>query len=175
MPTSRSPWRAPAVGDAQLSQRRADAGVTLIEVLVVLALIAVGAGVVGYALPGGPSTRDLEQEADLLAARINLAAEKSLVSGAAHRLAWTREAYRFEVWGPEGWRAAPEPPLSTPHALETGMQLTGAESARNGEMHILPSLIPRGGAIEAVTLRDGALAREVRFDGATARAGSDGT
>ena len=75
-------------------KRADDSGVTLIEILVVLALIGIGAGIVSYALPSGANARTLEQEATLLAARLTNVADRSLVAGETYRVIWQSEAYR---------------------------------------------------------------------------------
>mgnify|MGYP000397973550 FL=1 len=73
-------------------KRADDSGVTLIEILVVLALIGIGAGIVSYALPSGANARTLEQEATLLAARLTNVADRSLVAGETYRVIWQSEA-----------------------------------------------------------------------------------
>ncbi|MCM0607610.1 MAG: prepilin-type N-terminal cleavage/methylation domain-containing protein [Ideonella sp. WA131b] len=60
---------------------RRSAGFTLLELLIVMAVVAVGLGLVALALPDGERAR-LEEEAERLAALIETARAESRVSGA---------------------------------------------------------------------------------------------
>jgi general secretion pathway protein H len=62
-------------------QARCRAGFTLLELLIVMAVVAVGLGLVVLALPDGEQAR-LEEEAERLAALIETARAESRVSGA---------------------------------------------------------------------------------------------
>ncbi len=73
MPTS-------APGNSRAAARRS-AGFTLVELLIVMAIVAVGLGLVALALPDGEQAR-LDEEAERLAALIETARAESRVSGA---------------------------------------------------------------------------------------------
>jgi general secretion pathway protein H len=150
-------------------QRRKDSGVTLIEVLVVLALIGVSAGIVTYALPSGGQTRTLDQEATLLAARLNLAAERSLIGGDHYRLDWTAAGYTFATWREGAWDEARSAPLDQEHRFARGAVLSGAGGAQQGTLRITPDMLPASDGARSLRLEVGALRQVVLFDGATAR------
>ncbi len=63
------------------SRPRATRGFTLVELLIVIAIVAVGIGLVALALPDGERAR-LDEEAERLAALIETARAESRVSGA---------------------------------------------------------------------------------------------
>lgn len=74
-----SPNRRRGAGAASLSRRLA-AGFTLIELLIVIAIVAIGAGVMSLALRDGNAAR-LEQEGERLSALLEMARTESRVSG----------------------------------------------------------------------------------------------
>jgi len=148
--------------------RTGDAGVTLIEILVVLVLIGVSAGIVSYALPSGTSARTLDQEAALLAARLNLAAERSLMKGRHYTLDWQAEGYAFQEWQDGAWRAATGAPLSERHTLARGAILTDGDGVRRGAVQIAPDLLPGDDGVVQLWLVAGSVRRMVSFDGAAA-------
>lgn len=149
--------------------RSGDSGVTLIEMLVVLSLIAVGAGVVTLALPGAGQGRSVTQEANLLAARINLAAERSLIEGRHFRLDWTSEGYGFDEWSEGAWQDARTAPLSEDHSLDGEATLSDATGARRGSLRVTPDLLPPEDGVLHLTLSAGAARQAVVFDGIMAR------
>ena len=149
--------------------RTADSGVTLIEVLIVLTLIGVSAGIVSYALPSDAPERSLEQEAALLAARINLAAERSLTGGHPLSLDWQTDGYSFREWRAGVWDAAQNAPLDLKHTLASGAILTDADGMSAGAVQITPDLLPSSAGIILLSLEAQGLRRTVAFDGAAAR------
>lgn len=148
--------------------RRADAGVTLIEILVVLTLIGVSAGVVSYALPSASPARTLDQEAALLAARLNLASERSLMKGRHYVLDWQGGGYAFQEWQDGAWRSATGAPLSERHDLARGVVLSDRDGARRGVVQISPDLLPGEEGVSHLRLEADAVRRMVFFDGAAA-------
>lgn len=173
MPTSDWPaqWRRMGnhMSSLQLRHRRRDSGVTLVEILVVLALIGVSAGVVTYALPSGAPERTVEQEADLLAARVNIAAERSLIQGRHHTVVWDTQSYQFKQWEDGEWQVAKDAPLSEQHMLDGEVLLSNADGAQRGVLHIGPALLPSGGEVQVLRLTVESVMREISFDGASAR------
>ena len=150
------------------NRRRADAGVTLIEILVVLALIGVSAGVVMYALPSASQARNLNQEAALLTARLNLASERSLINGTFYRLNWVAQGYSFDEWSDGAWRNAGTAPLSEAHSLGAGMTLTDEGTGPKGGVEISPDLMPSGAAVVRLRISADTRERFITFDGASA-------
>ena len=96
---------------------------TLVEMLVVLAVVGVSAGVVVLGLGSLRRGDGAQAEANRLADRLKLAADEVLVSGRPTAIAWTPGAYRFEGAG------APSDALAEPHRLSAGVRLTGPDGA----------------------------------------------
>ncbi|MCX7560529.1 prepilin-type N-terminal cleavage/methylation domain-containing protein [Sulfitobacter sp. F26204] len=158
-----------AIGKPPMGKERiTDSGVTLIEVLVVLALIGVSAGIVTYALPSGAGTRTLDQEAALLASRLNIAAERSLVGGHQYRLDWTAAGYNFAQWRDSAWHKASTAPLNQDHTLTGSTLLTDRDGRRQGDLRITPDLLPAPQGGSRLQLEAGMFRRVVLFDGAAA-------
>lgn len=99
-----------------MTPRAAERGFTLVEMLVVLAIIGIAAGATVLGL--GVATRGVstEAEAQRLAARIRLAADDAMVTGRAVTLSWDRSGYAFAG-------AAADEPAFAPHALPQGVRL----------------------------------------------------
>ena len=144
--------------------RARDSGVTLIETLVVLVIIGVGAGIVTLALPGNTPPRAIAQEAELLESRLNLAAERSLISARHLRLAWGADGYRLEVWDGEDWVAE-----SKGHQMDGGLTLSDASGILSGVLRINPDGVPDSGAAAVLRVGDGTGVRSLRFDGVRAQ------
>lgn len=156
-----------------IDQRSGESGMTMIEVLVVLSLIAFSAGVVTLALPSTASVRSLNQEADLFAARINLAAEQSLIERRQLRMIWSAEGYGFEEWAEDGWQDVEVGALSQNHRFDRGIALTQGFGTSRGSVTVTPDLFPPEGGLQEWLLRAGALVRVVTFDGFLARLDTD--
>lgn len=149
--------------------RDPETGVTLIEVLVVLTLIAVAAGVVTLSLPNRASDRSVGQEAALLVSRLNLVAERSVVEGQTFRLTWGAQDYGFSVWVDGDWQASQNPALPAEHELQAGALRT-VQSVT--DVVITPDLLPpQSGALEW-RMVGGASETALRFDGFRAEMGS---
>ncbi|QUJ76783.1 prepilin-type N-terminal cleavage/methylation domain-containing protein [Sulfitobacter albidus] len=148
--------------------RRGDSGVTLIETLVVLVLVAVAAGIVTLSLPGTAPPRAVAQEADLLGKRLNLAAERSLTTGQTLRMAWGDGSYGFSVWDGAAWTPATAQSLAGPHRIESGLILDDPDGARSGEIRITADLMPDAEGPRVLRIGNGALRHAVTFDGARA-------
>lgn len=151
-------------------ERCVESGVTLIEMLIVLVLISVAAGIVTFALPGQAPPHAVSQEADLLSARLNLAAERSLTGGQHVRMSWQEDGYQFQIWNGERWFASKVPMFAKPHQLENGITLRDLADRRSGEIRITSDLMPMDAADQLVLqLVSGSSRRDVLFDGARAR------
>ena len=148
--------------------RARDAGVTLVEVLVVLVLIGVMAGAVGLSL--GPIDRGdtLRREATLLTARLNRAADEALLTGDAMAFLWNADGYRFEVRRGADWVPHPVTILAETHATP-GARPVDASGAAEGRFVVDGDLLPVTGERLTITLRtDSAAESRILFDGVNA-------
>ncbi len=100
-----------------------EAGLTLVEMLVVLAIVGVMAGAVilsaGSANGHGP-----EIEARRLAARLELAADETMVTGRPIAFLRDGKGYRFVAWQAGRWQDDAAPALE-PHKLPSGLRIEG--------------------------------------------------
>ena len=114
--------------------RNREAGLTLIEMLVVLSIISIAAGVLILRF-AGPSAADPRAEAGRLADTLSHAAETALYSGNPSALIWSAQGYRIDTFQPGlGWQ-----PVTTPETLGAGL------SMRRNDGHDGPLMIAPGG------------------------------
>ncbi len=101
-------------------------GMTLVEILVVLAIVGVMAGVVVLGVGAGDRGVGVESEANRLADRLRLAADDVLVTRRPLALAFDDQGYVF-VRGDGGAASAADAmePLRERHALPDGVRLVG--------------------------------------------------
>lgn len=151
-------------------RRDRQAGVTLVEVLVVLVLVGVMAGVIGLGIGGANRGVGIDREVQLLTARLNRAADEAVLTGVPAVFVWTGTGYRFALLQDQVWVAHPVAILGTAHDLDRGVAFQG-DAARGGQFVILSSLRPLDGAALRLPL---AADKGVVFDGLTARAFGDG-
>ena len=113
-------------------KRDGESGVTLIEMLVVLSIISVAAGVLILRF-SGPATADPRAEAGRLADTLSQAAETALYSGNPSALIWTVDSYRVDTFKPGlGWQ-----PAVDAAALAPGLSLR-RNDGRDGPLMIAP-------------------------------------
>lgn len=149
--------------------RNAQAGVTLIEVLVVLVLIGIMAGVVGLSIGSANRGDGAGREAQLLTARLNRAADEIVLTDAPVAFVWTERDYRFLALQDGTWVAHPIAVLGTAHEIEGDLRFLG-EAADGGRFVVLASLLPAEGRPLMLSLgANEAQAQSVVFDGASAR------
>ena len=150
-------------GNARPAQRGTEAGVTLVEMLVVLSVIAVAAGVVMLRFPAGTGST-VATEAGALALTLTRASDQALSTGRARSLEWSADGYHVLAWVPgTGWTEEP------------GLQRRLAASAtlaRSDGGTKAPVLLGTDALSAPATFRlgTGAAAWRVAFDGLTARA-----
>lgn len=145
--------------------RRNERGLTLIEMLVVLAIIGAVASVSALSLGSAPG-RDGQAEAVRLKARLQLAADQALIEDRPLALALRDDGYAFLEWDAESaeWRPATLPALDEPHRLPGGMVLRGP---RGGA--VLPIGADSAGRAFSLTIEGVGRTWTVDFDGITAR------
>lgn len=153
---------------AMAKSRAGEGGVTLIEMLVVLVIIGVAAGIVTFALPSGPAPRAVSQEAELLETRLNLAVEYSLVTAKHMRMQWNNTGYGFEVWNADRWETYTDISQGGLHQLDGAIVLVDENGSRSGTLRINPDALPDGGTTKVLSMGAGTSQRSVRFDGALA-------
>ncbi len=150
-----------------------EAGLTLVEVMVALAIIAVMSSVAVLAVGGMGRGATTEAEARRLAARLRLAADETMVTSRGLALQWDRRGYGFVSWdaASRGWKPSEVGALGERHDLPSGMTLEGA--VRDGPA---PIAVDGVGPPLALELRGRTNAWRVAFDGlnvaATPAAGS---
>jgi general secretion pathway protein H len=145
---------------------RGELGLTLVEMLVVLAIIAVMAGAVAMSIGSGTG-RTAEAEARRLAARLELAGDEAMVSGSTVGFAWDRGSYRFMTLKAGKWQDDAAPALE-PHSLPAGLAIDADITG--------PIVVGADGGGSPIALRlasDKGSSWTVAFDGvqALARAG----
>ncbi len=107
---------------APISSMRRDAGMTLVETIVCLAIIAAMAGATVVSVGAADRAVDPETEARRLAARINLASDWALIESEPANLAWDERGYAFSSSRTDETHA---PPFAGRHDLGGDLTLTG--------------------------------------------------
>ncbi|WP_425992514.1 prepilin-type N-terminal cleavage/methylation domain-containing protein [Brevundimonas sp. TWP2-3-2] len=146
------------VGGHSLKRR---SGMTLVEILVVLAIVGVMAGVVTLGVGAADRGMGVETEANRLADRLRLAADDVLVTRRPLSLAFDGEGYGF-VRGDAGTTGVVDA-LAGRHALPAGVRMVGLGVAS-------PVSIDPDGAqpVAAFGLAKGDRRWRVTFDGLNA-------
>jgi general secretion pathway protein H len=142
---------------------RGEAGLTLVEILVVLAIIGVMSSIAVIGLGGIGEGASAQAEARRLAASIQLAADEALVADRPLALQWDAEGYSFVRWNPQRqeWQ---------PHDAAFGERYElPDEISLASESDELPLRIDEGSA-GALTIRAGSQSWRVDFDGLNAAA-----
>jgi general secretion pathway protein H len=142
--------------------RARETGLTLVEMLVVLAIIGVTSGAVVLAV-GRAGGGGAQAEARRLATRLALAADETMVTDRALALDWDQKSYRFLVWNGKEWAKAATPALE-PHRLAVGLTLDAAGTRP------LPIGAEAGGPPLEARIGKGKDRWRVRFDGVNAEA-----
>ncbi|MGB7409034.1 MAG: prepilin-type N-terminal cleavage/methylation domain-containing protein [Pontixanthobacter sp.] len=141
------------------------AGLTLVEMLVVLAIIAVTASVSVLALGGDRNFRGLA-EARQIEARLQLAADQTMIDGLPRAISVTARDYRFLQFdlASGGWLPIVDRTLAEPFELPGGM---GLRSEPNAALYPLGA--DGSGQPFVLHLDEGERRWSIAFDGVTAR------
>ena len=149
---------------------RGETGLTLVEVMIVLALVGVTAAAAVLGLGGADRGLRVEAEAGRLASRLRLAADEAMITEQAIALSWDARSYGFVTAGPggTGWRPSPVQALGERHVLPTGLSLSGGGAGQ-------PLLIGADGAGAPIQLAVAGRnsAWRVYFDGLNVEAAAD--
>lgn len=97
-------------------------GFTLIEILIVVVIIAVIATFATFSL-GPREARMVKEEAERIAALLQLAEEESILSAQELALAVTETGYQFEVYDGAEWQTLATDGVFRPRTLPESMQL----------------------------------------------------
>lgn len=140
-------------------------GFTLVEMLVVLAIIAIVASVSALAIGSG-NRLDGRAEAARLAARLQFAADQAMIEDRQLALSVTTGGYAFLERDGDGpaWRASTVPSLADPHALPSGLSLSAS-----GQSSVLPLGADGAGQAFSLNLASAEQTWTIEFDGVTAR------
>lgn len=143
-----------------------EAGLTLVEMLVVLSIIGIIASVAVLSIGGG-SSRNAQVEARLLQSRLQFAADRTMVTDEMFALVPAANGYRFAEWdeGTQAWRDSAKAGLAAPHQLARGVVLSASDTRA-----LLPLGAYGAGAGFVLTLAGDNRTWIVRFDGVSARA-----
>lgn len=158
--------------------RDRQAGMTLIEVLVVLAVIGVGTGAVMLGMGGADRSTAAQTEAVRLASHLSLGVDEAMISGLPLALRWDQGGYSFvqndaagATDAPDAWPPAAPQSLALHHDLAAPLILQRPDAATQD-----PVILPVSGAAPAVTFRISGRGSAwiVAFDGFTATAQPEG-
>jgi general secretion pathway protein H len=151
-------------------RRHPQAGLTLIEMLVVLVIIGIATSVIVLSVNSVGRDRRAEDEAMRLAAQLTMAVDEGLVSRAEMALFWTPSGYEVKRRGPKGWGPATTPRLIGAHVLPAAVALRRMDGSRD------PVAVAEDGLGAAVSLEITGPGPSwiVAFDGLQATAQSGG-
>ena len=150
-----------------MQHRDGEAGVTLLEILIVLVIVGAMAGMISLSVGGAGSASGLERAATLMASRLTLVAERAALTGEDAAIAWAPEGYRFLQYRDGAWQPHELPQMTAAARLGT-LRLSGAESGASAV--ISADLVPSDARPMRWELTDGAARVSVVFDGLVARA-----
>jgi len=146
-----------------MTRRQREAGLSLVEVLVVLAIVGIMSGVTLLGLGALDRGTSGEAEATRLANRLQLAVDEALVTAAPLALVWDERGYRFLAWDAAGarWQPSSQRDLGRRHGLPATLRL--ARDGRDGGPVIVAPDAP--GPLAVLRIAGGGGMSRVAFDG----------
>lgn len=132
-------------------------GFTLVELMVVLAVLALAATVVVLTIPG--SNARVSNEADRLAVRIASLRDLAIVEGRPMAVVVSPSGYAFERHGADGWSALPGRAYAR-RDWPTGIRLT--QPADGAPLRVTFDNIGTISASTSLTIGDGTTAAQLR-------------
>jgi general secretion pathway protein H len=102
--------------------RGAELGMTLVEMIVVLAIIAIMAGATVLGMGAATRGPSVEAEARRLATRLQSAADEAMVDEYPLALTWDKHSYGFLHWDGRAWRPGEDEGHAS-HSLPAGMTI----------------------------------------------------
>ena len=105
-----------------MTSRGAESGMTLVEMLVVLAIIGVAAGATVLSIGAATRAPSVESEARRLSSRLQSVADEAMVDDRPLALTWDAKGYAFLDWDGRGWRS-PADEGHARHRLPAGISL----------------------------------------------------
>lgn len=139
LPAAKGAMRISAPGIFSMRHSRAQLGLTLIEMLAVMLVLGLLAGLIAANLPR-PDGQALRPEAERLAALLAHASAEARLTG--KRIAWDGRpaGYGFLRWSEaDGWRDFPTDAVLRRRALPTGVLIegmSGAPTDSDGQMRL---------------------------------------
>lgn len=132
------------IGPMQLLRTRRscqDSGITLIEMLVVLAVIGVATGATMLGVNASDRSSRAQSEAVRLANNLSLGVDEAMVTGTPLALIWDQDGYSFVAWSAtqQDWRAAAPGILAARHTLRDPLRLAVDGKANHDPILIAPS------------------------------------
>lgn len=150
-----------------MKRRSTTAGVTLVEMLVVLVLIGVLSGAAALSL-----NRPSGDQAELAALKLTAHLDRAVRYALDHQIGFGLEADRggYSFWVPMGeeWHPHPDPTLNTVKLFPRNLRIS-VQDHDGVVFSVSRTLVPKGNRPWHATLGQGASARDVIFDGITAR------
>ncbi len=151
-------------GGDSAARHASQTGMTLIEMLIVLAIIGVAAGAVTLGIGAATRKPSVESEARRLASRLQAAADDAMLGDRLVAFTAEKHGYGFATIGTNGRMAARTEGALAPHTLPGGITLT---------LDTRPPVVlgvDGSGKPMAASIDNGSQRWLVRYDGLTATA-----
>ena len=142
---------------AAIEPRPRERGFTLVELMVVLAILALAATAVVLTLPG--EEHDVRHEADRLAARLAAARDVAVIEGRGVAVRLAPSGYGFERRVADAWQPLPGRAFAR-RAWPSGMAFAAADG--QSAAHILFDRVGTSPTPQAITLSAGTARATVR-------------